>query len=74
MATKSTRKRTRTIGQRLRDARTAKQWSTQKLHEESRIAVGTINEAETGKRVPNGTTLLALCKALGITMNELTGA
>ncbi|MEX2439721.1 MAG: helix-turn-helix transcriptional regulator [Actinomycetota bacterium] len=51
---------------RLIDARVAKGWSQPKLAHRAKCAIGTINQAETGRRVPIELTQERIARALGV--------
>lgn len=74
MSAKTRKQISQTIGSRLRDARNKLEWSTQKLAQEANVSVGAINAVENKQSMPNVKTLLRLGQALGLNMNQLTGA
>ncbi len=63
-----------TLGQRLRQRRLVRQWTLEFLAGKAGLAVGTISDLERNKHKPNVTTLMKLAKALGVSLNDLTGA
>lgn len=61
-----------TIAKRLALLRKEKGLSVQKLAESAGISRQAVELIEKGKRIPRIDTAQALCKALGITLNDLT--
>ena len=59
------------FGRRLRKAREAKGWSTEKLAGESGISFGSVYAYENGKREPKVTQALAVARALGVSLDDL---
>ncbi len=51
---------------RIRDFRARKGWTQPELARRARVSIGTINQAETGKRVPIVTTQEKIARALGV--------
>lgn len=65
--------KTRTIGGRLRAAREAKGWTHEQLARESGLSLDTVIKIQSGRRQPGGETLVKLCRALGVSSDELLG-
>jgi transcriptional regulator with XRE-family HTH domain len=61
-----------TIAERLALLRKEKGLSVQKLAESAGISRQAVELIEKGKRIPRIDTAQSLCKALGITLNDLT--
>lgn len=56
---------------RLRDLRAKKGWSQPELARRARVSIGTINQAETGRRVPHVVTQERIARALGVPRDVL---
>jgi transcriptional regulator with XRE-family HTH domain len=56
---------------RLRDLRAKKGWTQPELARRARVGIATINQAETGKRVPHVTTQEKIARALGVPRDVL---
>lgn len=51
---------------RLRDARAKKGWGQETLARKARVSIGTINTAETGRKIPQVVTQEKIARALGV--------
>lgn len=72
MPTTKTRKPT-TLGDRLRAARLARGLTHEELARAAGLATNHVQTLQSGRRQPNVDTLAALCRALGVSADELLG-
>lgn len=63
-----------TLGYRLWKLRRDKNWTLEYVSLKADVAIGTISDLEHNNHKPNITTLMKLAKALGVSLNDLTGA
>ena len=61
------------IGQRIADARKARGWTYRDLHARCGVAASHLHKIEHAQVDPSIATGYAICDALGLTMDELTG-
>jgi transcriptional regulator with XRE-family HTH domain len=61
------------IGKQLQKTREAANISQAKLAKAAGIPVGTLRNLEQGRRIPRLDTAIKLARALGVTLDELTG-
>lgn len=59
------------LGEQLRAARLARQWSQEKLAEEAGISRNYVSLLELDQKSPTVDTLLAVCGALGVSAAEI---
>lgn len=63
--------RMRFVGGKIKEARCAKNWTQDKLAEESNIPQGYISKLESGQHSPNHRTLQRLAAAMGVEVGQL---
>lgn len=55
----------------MRELRRARRWSQQRLGDEAGVSAQTVWNLETGRHVPETSTLLKIAGALGVPLSEL---
>ena len=61
------------VGDKVRELRKARRWSQQRLGDEAGVTAQTVWNLETGRHVPETTTLLKIADGLGVPLSELLG-
>jgi transcriptional regulator with XRE-family HTH domain len=62
-----------TLGAAIRARRVSKNWTLDDLAARSRVEKATISKIETGRQEGRLATLVALCRALELSLDEITG-
>jgi transcriptional regulator with XRE-family HTH domain len=73
MAKKQSAPPATTIGDRIRAARTARSLTHEALARAAGLSLDTVQKLQAGKREPSASVIVALCRALEISADELLG-